>query len=400
MHDDFLPRYLGAFGVIPGWFSPDACLIFMAYQQMLADDGLHGDVLEIGVHHGLSAIGVAALRGKGRRLVAVDLFDELQTENVSCSGFGDRARFLQNMGRFYDDLSFLTTIAARSATLKPEDVGSEFTFCHIDGGHSAAEAYADLELSAAISTPGGLIALDDYFNPAFPGVGEAAVRFNLEHPAALLPIAIGFNKVLFQREPVPFDLNARFARVFPHVYSNSASLWGVPVRWFDTAFSAFFDCARSTPRRLVAVGGHTVAARIEPAQTEVIASTGGTISLPVQVTNLSRIPLAWGSSPFGLSYHLLTADHRLLQFDHAREWFTDPLLPGASRTVDLAVDVPREKGQYELEFDIVWEGVSWMKDLGNPTALVQLTAIGATGSATTEPGPMADPGSGDMGAAT
>ena len=34
MHDDFLARYLGAFDSTPGWFSPDACLMFMAYHQL------------------------------------------------------------------------------------------------------------------------------------------------------------------------------------------------------------------------------------------------------------------------------------------------------------------------------------------------------------------------------
>jgi hypothetical protein len=377
MRDDFLSRYLGAFGHIPGWFSPDACLIFMAYHQLLAEAGLSGDVLEIGVHHGLSAIGIAALRGEGRRFIAVDLFDDLQSQNVSSSGLGNQHEFLENMRRFHDDLSFLTTIVSPSARLRPDDLGSEFTFCHIDGGHSAEEAYSDLELSAAISMPGALVALDDYFNPAFPGVGEAAIRFNIDHPGTLRPIAIGFNKALFQREPVPFDLNAHFARSFPQAYSNSASLWGIPVRLFDTAFCAFFDSALSTPRRLVAVAGDTIGALIEPAQTAVTASAGRPVSIAVHVTNLSRVPLAGGSSPFGLSYHLLSADHRLLQFDHPREWFTAPLRPGASRTVNVVVDVPDEPGCYELEFDIVWEGVLWMKDRGNPTAMVRLTATAA-----------------------
>jgi hypothetical protein len=125
----------------------------------------------------------------------------------------------------------------------------------------------------------------------------------------------------------------------------------------------------------VAASGETVGARIDPLQTQVTASAGETVSMGIHVTNLSRIPLAPGSSPFGLSYHLLSADHRMLQFDHAREWFTAPLLPGASRTVNVVVDVPEEPGEYELEFDIVWEGVTWMKDRGNPTALVQLTAV-------------------------
>jgi hypothetical protein len=37
--------------------------------------------------------------------------------------------------------------------------------------------------------------------------------------------------------------------------------------------------------------------------------------------------------------------------------------------------VPDDPGQYELEFDIVWEGVLWMKDIRNPTAVVALTAL-------------------------
>jgi Methyltransferase domain len=386
MNDGFLSRYLGAFRDIPGWFSPDAYLIFMAYHQLLAAEGLLGDVLEIGVHHGLSAIGLAALRGDGHRFVAVDLFDELQSQNVSGSGLGNRASFIRNIGQFYDDLSFLTTITHHSAALRPEDLGSEFSFCHIDGGHSAAETRADLELSAAICMPGGLIAVDDYFNPAFPGVGEAAVTFNVERPGALRPIAIGFNKVLFQKEPSPFDLNERFARTFPHVRSSGVTLWGTPVRLFDAAFSAFFDCSRSTPQQLVPAEGVTVGARLEPAKPCVTACAGETVSIPVHVTNLSRIPLARGSSPFGLSYHLLTADHGLLRFDHAREWFTDPLSPGASRVVEVPIRVPDEPGCYEVEFDIVWEGVSWMKDLGNPTALVELTAIAARDEMKPAPG--------------
>ncbi|HKE88061.1 MAG TPA: class I SAM-dependent methyltransferase [Vicinamibacterales bacterium] len=385
MDDHFLSRYLDAFDSIPGWFSPDACLIFMAYHQLLADAGMAGDALEIGVHHGLSAIGVAALRGEGRRFVAIDLFDEMQAQNISGSGQGNREQFLANMRRFYDDLSFLTTLAAHSATLRTADLGTHYSFCHIDGGHSAAETFADLKLCSAITIAGGLIALDDYFNPAFPGVGEASIRFALEHPGTLRPIAIGFNKALFQREPAPFDLNARFAEVFPCGYASRAVMWEQPVRLFDTAFRAFFDCDRSTPRRLVPAGERAVQARIEPTQVAITAKAGEAVSVPVQVTNLSRIPLAHGSSPFGLSYHLMTAERRLLQFDHAREWFTDPLLPGASRTVDVCVQVPAEPGTYALEFDIVWEGVSWMKDLGNPTGAMQLTAIGDHAAAPAEP---------------
>jgi hypothetical protein len=250
MHDDFLSRYLGALDPIP-WFSPDACLMFMAYHQLVAEQGRAGDTLEIGVHHGLNAIAIAALRGEGRRFVAIDLFDRAHPEHASPPGSGSRSRLLETMGRFYDDLSFVSTIVGPSDALDSEALGREFSFCHIDGGHSMQEAFIDLELAAESTVPGGLIAVDDYFNPAFPGVGEAAVRFSLRHDAALRPVAIGFNHVLFQREPAPFDLNARFAVRFPQVFSGSATLWGVRVPVFDAAFRTFFDWSRSTVRRLI-----------------------------------------------------------------------------------------------------------------------------------------------------
>ena len=377
MSDQFLSRYLAAFEEIPGWCAPDASLMFMAYHQLLADAGLAGDVLEIGVYHGLSAIGIAAIRGEGHRFVAVDLFDEPQSQNGPDYGVGYRLQFMANMRRFYDDLSFLTTIAAPSATLRPADLGSGFSFCHIDGGHSSAEAYADLQLCSAITSPGGLIALDDYFNPSYPGVAEAAIRFGTEHPGTLRPIAIGPNKALFQREPAPFDLNARFAEVFPYIRGSHVDLWDVPVRLLGATFSVFLDIARSTPRRLEPARDRAVLrARMEPVQPAVAATVGEKVSIPVRVTNLSRMPLAQGNSPFGLSYHLMTTERQVLRFDHPRVWFTNPLPPNDSRTLNVYVDVPQDPGTYQVEFDIVWEGVLWMKDLGNPTAIVTLTATG------------------------
>ena len=65
--------------------------------------------------------------------------------------------------------------------------------------------------------PGGLLALDDYFNPAFPGVCEGAIKFWLAHDGALTPVAAAFNKVLFQKPPAPLDLNAAFDRRFPYI---------------------------------------------------------------------------------------------------------------------------------------------------------------------------------------
>src|SRR4029453_1712711 len=101
MQRSFLQSYLGAFHSIEGWFSYDAALMFMAYNQLISAAGISGDVLEIGVHHGLSAIAIATLRGAGRRLYGIDLFEKLQSKNVSASGRGNRKMFEQNMKSFF-----------------------------------------------------------------------------------------------------------------------------------------------------------------------------------------------------------------------------------------------------------------------------------------------------------
>ena len=373
MPQGFLARYFDAFPRIPGWFLPDAYLTIAAYNQMLAEEGLAGDVLEIGVYHGLSAIGLAALRGDRRRFVAVDLFGRPPDAECDRSWWGSRAHFLDNMARFHDDLSFVTTVCAPSASVRAADLGSGFTLCHVDAGHSAADVYADIRLCADVSRPGGLIVLDDYSSPAFPGVAEGAFRFHLDAPGRLRPVAIGFNKAIFQREPAPFDLNARLLETFPQIRPLRALLWDASVPLLSTSLLPFFDLTRSTPRRLASAGD--VAARIEPAAPSVTASAGRTLPIPVHVTNLSRVPFSCDRVPFGLSYHLLTGGGALLTYDNPRTYFVEPLAPGASRTVAVPVVVPEDPGEYQLEFDIVWEGILWMKDRGNPTGRVRLDAV-------------------------
>ena len=224
MKQSFLLAYLDAFHRIEGWFQYDAGLMFMAYNQILARHKICGDVLEIGVHHGLSAIAVASLRGPGGLLYAVDLFEDLQALNVSRSGAGDCKTFQRNMRAFYEDTSFIRILARPSRDLAAGDFGQGLSFCHIDGGHSRQETFADLRLCHEALATGGLLALDDYFNVEYPGVSEGAVEFMLKHPGALQPLAIGFNKVLFQKQPVAFDTNEEFLRSF--------RIWNI--RWFSS----------------------------------------------------------------------------------------------------------------------------------------------------------------------
>src|SRR5215831_19831305 len=86
----FLQRYFARWS-LPGWFQQDAALMFMAYNQLIADQGLTGNTLEIGVYHGKSAIAVAALRDDRATFTAIDAFDGLQSQGGSSSDVGMKA---------------------------------------------------------------------------------------------------------------------------------------------------------------------------------------------------------------------------------------------------------------------------------------------------------------------
>ena len=367
----FFTAYRRALDSIAAMTSFDAVLLFASYNQIIGRHGIRGPTLEIGVHHGASAIGIAALRAPGASFVAIDLFEELQKNNVTRSGLGDRAIFLASMEKVHGDLSFLKVIASPSSRVTPDQLGGGFSFSHIDGGHSDVETYSDLVLCTQIAAPGGLIGLDDYFNPTFPGVSEGTVRFMNENPGKLRPLAVGYNKVLFQREPVPFDLNRAHAEQFSFVPRTNITHFGRDSFLFGAALEYWFDLGRSTPSA-VPRQAEVIRAALQPRTKKLRARAGTGSTVPVLVRNESTIPFQWSDSPIGLSYHLKDARGEELSHDNARSFFTEPLLPGEERLVDLPIAIPSAPGSYELEIDLVWEGVLWFKDRGSPTTSVRL----------------------------
>ena len=368
MRDLDLRAYARAFGSIHGAFTMDAALLFFAYATLNEDAGVSASVAEIGVHHGLSAIAVAATRGRGG-MIAIDAFGLTETPLASGGMTTDERIFRHNVARFYTENEWLRVIHADSRTLDAHDLQPDPapTFFHIDGGHSAEETHHDLSLAAGACAPGAVVALDDYFNPSFPGVSEGTVRFLLERPDVLVPLAIGANKVIFRRGDVD-DLNARFVERFPFVPRTRATFSGHEVLVFGSGVTKYVDLARSTPSRLVP-RELTLRVDLEPHVRELIASPGTVVPLEVRVRNRSNVPLDWSDSPFGLSYHVRGPIER---YENARLWFIPSLAEGDERAMTLQVIAPERAGEYVVEVDIVWEGICWLRDRGNAPARVPL----------------------------
>lgn len=191
-------RLLPAIRRISGWFSDEAAMMFALVNALQQRAGVHGDLFEIGAHHGKSAVMLAAMAKPASETLGIcDIFGR-QDANVSQSGAGDRGIFDANLLRHVRALPPIRVFEVNSKDLRAKEVGEAIRFFHIDGGHNADEARSDLELAAATLVEDGVIVVDDAFRADWPGVTEAIVGF-LDHHREFCAAVVGFNKLLLAR---------------------------------------------------------------------------------------------------------------------------------------------------------------------------------------------------------
>jgi len=193
---------------IQGWFSAEAAYLFALLDAIQKENGIGGDIFEIGTHHGRSAVFLAGMLARpGESLRVCDIFGN-QSENTSHSGSGNYEAFRTNMRSAFGECSFLRVFPMLSARLSQDLIGTSYRLFHIDGGHLASECLADLELAADCTVPRGVIVLDDAFRPDWPGVTEALFAFLTTHRDSFVPLVAGFNKLALVR-PSSRDLYLR-----------------------------------------------------------------------------------------------------------------------------------------------------------------------------------------------
>jgi hypothetical protein len=77
---------------VPGWLNEGAISAVIAFAKWQDENNVHGDVAEIGVHHGRFFILLANLRRRHERAFAIDIFGD-QHLNVDKSGQGDLSKY-------------------------------------------------------------------------------------------------------------------------------------------------------------------------------------------------------------------------------------------------------------------------------------------------------------------
>ena len=198
--DEYVVR--GGHRRVEGWIEDGALSLLMLLNRHQMNCDIKGAIAEIGVHHGRCFIALSAMRRADEHGVAADIFEN-QDLNPDNSGRGDHARFVSNLEAF--GVSDRQTILTQdSLTLSGADIiaaaqGQQVRLFSVDGSHTARHTANDLKIAGDALSSRGVVILDDWFNPDWPGVQEGFFAFVRQCGGELAPFAYGNSKLYLAR---------------------------------------------------------------------------------------------------------------------------------------------------------------------------------------------------------
>ncbi|MEM7258002.1 MAG: class I SAM-dependent methyltransferase, partial [Pseudomonadota bacterium] len=178
---------------VGGWCLPKLWNCIEPLVDQMYQDGDVGDVAEIGVFKGKFLIGLAKTLPDSL-VHAIDVFDD-QHGNVDNAGVGSLEALQDNMHSHGVNTDRLKIYQADSSTIDHTvfnthtDVQRPVSLFSIDGCHTVEHTTSDTLLAMAATKRNGLIFIDDYTNPMWPGVQESIARLYICSSPMFVPLA-------------------------------------------------------------------------------------------------------------------------------------------------------------------------------------------------------------------
>lgn len=180
---------------IPGAFwAPD----INAFRVLLdrSAEVMRGDLAELGVLYGRSAVLIGSSLAEEETFTVVDLFggtSDAANEAENDASYPDLSRqaFEDNYVRIHGKVPVVVT--GPSESIVDHVPPHSHRFVHIDASHLHAHVVKDLEAASRILLPDGIIVLDDIRSEHTPGVAAAAWQAVLT--LGLRPFAVSTHKM-------------------------------------------------------------------------------------------------------------------------------------------------------------------------------------------------------------
>lgn len=167
---------------IEGWVNERWLPYLKAIDETQTFLGITGELAEIGVFHGKLLIGLSHFLAHGGKATALDVFDD-QAKNIDGAGVGNVDLLEKNI-RLYGPEGIdwaIKKIDSSSLNLLDKvrliDERGPFRLFSVDGCHTLEHTLNDLMTAEDCISDGGVVILDDVFQPHWPGVTEAVSVF-------------------------------------------------------------------------------------------------------------------------------------------------------------------------------------------------------------------------------
>jgi len=228
-----------AFDRTEGWCTDISAPVWDAMLVHQRDTGVRGDMLEIGVYRGKSALLLAGhVDPQTERLFLVDpRMDEDGVRHTL-----ERARPEAGPA-----LRFLHIESTEVVTSEARSVRGRLRWVHIDGSHATACVLADLASAHDLLAEDGVAVLDDFFDIGYPHLTETVFRYLGAHPENFaLFLAVGNKGYLARPQAAP-----HYRQYCLHSLVGDLEARGVEMALWKSGLPGEIDCFALKPREFV-----------------------------------------------------------------------------------------------------------------------------------------------------
>jgi hypothetical protein len=184
---DIFQSYLAASVTLPGWFFRRSSAIWDCLLSFQGAEDIGGNLLEIGVWRGKSALLSAMHARSGELCLFVDPVLHHKTEATLQAATEGQCMFMHTLSNALHRSPLMSSHART------------FRWIHIDGEHSGTTVYDDMTIGCQLLDEWGILVLDDFFSPIWPQITKSAFEFCFRHNSELTLFLCGDNKGYFCR---------------------------------------------------------------------------------------------------------------------------------------------------------------------------------------------------------
>ncbi len=182
-------------GAIPGWFTAIDITLFRFFLGEQVRTGQRGDLAELGVYLGASAVLIGSFQQPGETFTVVDLFgsrtDDENGAEVRRHYRGlTQVAFEANYRTVHGGLPVV--IRGPSTEIRERAAHGRHRFVHVDASHEQQHVVEDMASAKELLAPDGIVVVDDFRAEEFPGVA-AGVWPELD--TGLVPLALSSEKL-------------------------------------------------------------------------------------------------------------------------------------------------------------------------------------------------------------